>query len=132
LVWLEPANSRCPVLVLRAGSLDSDRLTDLRRVGRPAFTQERLGVAHLESPVLDLARLFVLYIDVEETVGIRPLDLRTMIPAAFFAANDTLRTARRPPRLNKECRRRPAGDQRWSSGPSPSSFVSLGAVVQAE
>src|SRR4029434_1335118 len=80
--------------VPRAGSLDIDRVTDLQRVGPPAQTQERVGIARLESPVLNLARLFVLDIDVEETVGVCPLDLR-----------------HRPSELDRLCRGRPLRDR---------------------
>ncbi len=61
--------------VLRQAAFDRHPFTDLHRVARPALAHQAVRAAHLHRPVGDLLRLLIDHVDIEEGVGIHPLDL---------------------------------------------------------
>src|SRR6185436_18573683 len=62
--------------VLGHAALDLHHITNLHGVAAPALAHQAVRAAHLHRPVRDLARFLVLHVDVEEGVGVHPLDLR--------------------------------------------------------
>src|SRR5262245_57510227 len=62
--------------ISRHASVDDHFLTKLEGVLVPVLTPESTRTTHFKTPVFGLARRFVLHIDVEPDVRIRPLKLR--------------------------------------------------------
>src|SRR2546427_813708 len=69
--------------VPRETALDDDLFSDFHRRGAPSQTPERSRRTQLETPIFDLAGFFVLNIDVEPGMWIRPSDLRHKAPERY-------------------------------------------------